>query len=65
MENDILNLLTAAEAAGLFRISLSTIYRLLRARAFPYFRIGHQILIDRQELLKAFHREALEREDRQ
>ncbi len=56
MNEETVKLITPGEAAQLFRVSLNTIYRLLREHQIPHWRVGRQIYFDRQELLNVFRK---------
>ena len=49
-------LLNAAEIAAWLRISPSTVYRLTKSRQIPFYRVGSQVLFDREEILKCIRR---------
>lgn len=50
-------LITIMEMANLLRISRSTAYALTKNKSFPMIKIGKNIRIDKNELLKWLHNE--------
>jgi len=46
-----INLLTIDEVAGLFRVSKSTVYRMIQSRIIPFYKIGGALRFKEEEML--------------